>query len=283
MSSSGRHSTPLHWATRRGCATRRGAICKTSIFTKDEVTLPDALAGATKALRLSDGEHQLRIEARDATGDTGSCTIPFALRNGRLREGATVGRRDLIHGQCFCPEEPFEPRRAESRSPVLSLVVRARSVWYFTRLWCTAVVAVDDICVEVSAASERDRPTRAASGVLSVVSPLLLAHWLPVDERHSILEPLGRSRLEPCRSKNLLRLLAEPGLPEERLPARKIDALGAAEIEIVVTYLQKIAVDLRTADDRDRSAGAADRRACFLERRAGRVPKPRVGVVRVGR
>ena len=97
--------------------------------------------------RLSDGEHRLRIEARDATGDTGIRTVPFVVRNGPgitisgLREGATVHGAISFMVNAFGAEEPFEPRRAESRSPtpvwiwVLSLVVLAWSVWYFTRLW----------------------------------------------------------------------------------------------------------------------------------------------------
>jgi hypothetical protein len=97
--------------------------------------------------RLADGEHRLRIEARDATGDTGIRTMPFVVRNGPgitisgLRDGATVHGAVTFMVNAFGAEEPFEPHRAESRSPtpiwmwVLSLVILAWAVWYITMQW----------------------------------------------------------------------------------------------------------------------------------------------------
>ena len=97
--------------------------------------------------RLPDGEHRLRIEAMDATGDTGIRTMPFVVRNGPgisifgLREGATVHGAITFMVNAFGAEEPFEPHRAESRSPtpvwmwVLSLMIVAWSAWYLAMQW----------------------------------------------------------------------------------------------------------------------------------------------------
>ena len=96
---------------------------------------------------LADGEHRLRIEARDRRGNTGMREVPFQVRNGPgitltgLRPSAIV--RDTIHFtvNAFGAEEPFEPRRAESPSPipvwlwVLSLVIVAWAAWYVAVLW----------------------------------------------------------------------------------------------------------------------------------------------------
>ncbi len=96
---------------------------------------------------LTDGEHRLRIEAQDTTGGTGVRHIPFLVRNGPgitvagLREGATVHGVVQFMVNAFGAEEPFEPHRAESRSPipiwvwVLSLVIIAWAAWYFATLW----------------------------------------------------------------------------------------------------------------------------------------------------
>jgi hypothetical protein len=96
---------------------------------------------------LSDGEHQLRIEAQDRTGSIGTRRVPFMVRNGPgitvsgLPDGATVHGSLSFMVNAFGAEEPFEPHRAESRSPipvwiwVLSLVVVAWAAWYVATLW----------------------------------------------------------------------------------------------------------------------------------------------------
>jgi hypothetical protein len=96
---------------------------------------------------LTDGEHIVRIEARDRRGDVGVRRVPLVVRNG---PGITIsGIRDggVVHGtvefavNAFGSEEPFEPHRAESRAPVpvwvwvLTLVIVAWAAWYFATLW----------------------------------------------------------------------------------------------------------------------------------------------------
>jgi hypothetical protein len=96
---------------------------------------------------LADGEHRLRIEAQDATGQIGVRRVHFLVRNG---PGITISGLDdgaVVHGvvsfmvNAFGAEEPFEPHRAESRSPmpvwvwVLTLVIIAWSAWYFATSW----------------------------------------------------------------------------------------------------------------------------------------------------
>lgn len=97
--------------------------------------------------RLRDGEHRLRIEAQDGAGDIGVRIVPFTVRNGPgitvsgLADGATVHGAVTLSVNVFSAEEPFEPRRAESRSPtpvwlwVLSLVISAWSAWYIATEW----------------------------------------------------------------------------------------------------------------------------------------------------
>ncbi len=96
---------------------------------------------------LADGEHRLRIEAHDRNGNIGMREVPFQVRNGPgitltgLHSGAVV--RDVINFtvNAFGAEDPFEPQRAESRSPipvwlwVLSLVIVAWAAWYVAILW----------------------------------------------------------------------------------------------------------------------------------------------------
>lgn len=96
---------------------------------------------------LTDGEHRLRVEAQDATGKSGVRRLQFLVRNGPgitltgLREGAVVHGVVRFMVNAFGAEEPFEPHRAESRSPipvwvwVLTLVIVAWSAWYFVTLW----------------------------------------------------------------------------------------------------------------------------------------------------
>jgi hypothetical protein len=96
---------------------------------------------------LADGEHRLRIEAQDATGQTGVRRLDFIVRNGPgitisgLNDGAVVHGFVRFMVNAFGAEEPFEPHRAESHSPipvwvwVMTLVVIAWSAWYFATLW----------------------------------------------------------------------------------------------------------------------------------------------------
>lgn len=96
---------------------------------------------------LPDGEHQLRIEAQDTTGQIGVRRLNFLVRNGPgitvsgLHEGAVVHGLVKFMVNAFGAEEAFEPHRAESRSPipvwvwVLTLVIVAWSAWYVATLW----------------------------------------------------------------------------------------------------------------------------------------------------
>lgn len=106
---------------------------------------PLTVALATRG--LPDGAHRLRIEARDASGRVGSHDVPFLVRNGPgitlsgLRPGATVRGTLEFTVNAFGSEEPFEPRRAESPSPipvwlwVMSLVIVAWAAWYVAVSW----------------------------------------------------------------------------------------------------------------------------------------------------
>lgn len=97
--------------------------------------------------KLPDGEHRLRIEAQDSTGAIGWHTVPFTVRNGPgitvsgIREGAVVHGAINVHVNAFGAEEPFEPQRAESRTPtpvwmwVLLLVIVAWAAWYVVMQW----------------------------------------------------------------------------------------------------------------------------------------------------
>lgn len=96
---------------------------------------------------LADGEHQLRIDALDATGQTGTQRLSFLVRNGPgitlsgLQDGAVVHGMLKFMVNAFGAEEPFEPHRAELRAPipvwvwVLALVIVAWSAWYFATQW----------------------------------------------------------------------------------------------------------------------------------------------------
>lgn len=96
---------------------------------------------------LPDGEHQLRIEAQDSTGKIGLRRVGFLVRNGPgitlsgLSDGAIVHGMVRFKVNAFGAEEPFEPHRAESHSPVpvwvwvLSLVIVAWAAWYAVELW----------------------------------------------------------------------------------------------------------------------------------------------------
>jgi hypothetical protein len=96
---------------------------------------------------LVDGEHRLRIEARDSAGQFGVRIVPFTVRNGPgitvsgLPDGATVHGAVALQVNVFSGTEPFEVRRAESRLPapiwiwVLGLVIAAWSAWYLAGNW----------------------------------------------------------------------------------------------------------------------------------------------------
>lgn len=96
---------------------------------------------------LEDGPHRLVIRARDGNGKSSVREVPFRVRNG---PGISIGglrahqvRRGMIdlHVNAFSADEPFSPRRAESRSPVpvwvwvLSLLVVGWAGWYGATLW----------------------------------------------------------------------------------------------------------------------------------------------------
>lgn len=96
---------------------------------------------------LPDGRHRLRIEARSHSGRVGLREVPFQVRNGPGITLTGLHADAIVHGQlnftvnAFGAEEPFEPRRAESPSPipvwlwVLSLVIVAWSTWYVAVDW----------------------------------------------------------------------------------------------------------------------------------------------------
>ncbi len=97
--------------------------------------------------QLADGEHRLRIEACDRGGRIGVRHVSFSVRNGPGITLTGLRPNSLVRGMldftvnAFGAEEPFEPRRAESPSPipvwlwVLSLVIVAWSAWYVAVLW----------------------------------------------------------------------------------------------------------------------------------------------------
>src|SRR5260370_15057935 len=105
----------------------------------------------------------------------------------------------------------------------------------------------------------------------------------PFDERHFVVEALGLPRLQSRPREIFLWGAAKPALGEQRHAARQAHLVGAAEVEAVVTEFQKITVYLRAANDRDRARTTSERRAGFLERGAGGVPEPSVGVGLGGR
>lgn len=91
---------------------------------------------------LPDGPHVLRIEARDAVGNTGRRTIPFVVQNGPgitvtgLRADERVGGRVQLEVNAFGGNEPFDPVRAESSGPipvwtwVMAAIIVAWAAWY---------------------------------------------------------------------------------------------------------------------------------------------------------
>ena len=91
---------------------------------------------------LPDGEHVLRIEARDSLGNIGVRRIPFTVSNGPgitvtgLREGSRVRGAIDIDLNAFSADEPFDPVRAESAGPipvwtwVFIVVIGVWAIWY---------------------------------------------------------------------------------------------------------------------------------------------------------
>jgi mono/diheme cytochrome c family protein len=91
---------------------------------------------------LGDGEHELRIRARDAAGNIGLRTIPFVVQNGPgitvtgLRANEQVSGALDINVNAFSGSEPFDPVRAESSGPVpvwtwvMSALIAAWALWY---------------------------------------------------------------------------------------------------------------------------------------------------------
>jgi mono/diheme cytochrome c family protein len=73
---------------------------------------------------LEDGPHTLQIRATDTLGKVGHRSITFTVQNGPgitltgLREGSLVGGTIEVAVNAFGGQEPFDPHRAESLSPV---------------------------------------------------------------------------------------------------------------------------------------------------------------------
>lgn len=96
---------------------------------------------------LPDGRHHLRIEALGHNGHVGVREVPFHVRNGPGITVTGIRADSTVHGElnftvnAFGAEDRFEPRRAESPSPipvwlwVLSLAIVAWSAWYAAVLW----------------------------------------------------------------------------------------------------------------------------------------------------
>jgi mono/diheme cytochrome c family protein len=91
---------------------------------------------------LADGDHVLRIQARDALGNVGVRTVPFIVQNGPgitvtgLRPNERVSGTLTLDVNAFSAAEPFDPVRAESSGPipvwtwVMAVLVAAWAVWY---------------------------------------------------------------------------------------------------------------------------------------------------------
>jgi len=91
---------------------------------------------------LADGEHILRIRARDAMGNVGLRTIPFVVQNGPGITVTGLSANERVSGELdlninsFSASEPFDPVRAESSGPipvwtwVMSALIAAWALWY---------------------------------------------------------------------------------------------------------------------------------------------------------
>ncbi len=87
------------------------------------------------------------VAVADSNGEVGVRIIPILIRNGPgitvsgLADGETVHGDVAFRVNVFSATEPFEPRRAESRSPtpvwvfVLGLAVAGFSMWYLAEEW----------------------------------------------------------------------------------------------------------------------------------------------------
>jgi hypothetical protein len=107
--------------------------------------LPTALKLDTRT--LADGPHRLIVRAEDQSGREGVEEIPFRVQNGPgitvagLRPGSTRHGTINLKVDAFSTDDPFDPRRAEARSPipvwvwVLCLFVVAWVVFYVATMW----------------------------------------------------------------------------------------------------------------------------------------------------
>ena len=99
--------------------------------------------------QLDDGDHVLRIEARDSSGTKGVRVVPFTVRNGPgiALHGLTPGDvldgkvQILVNAYGGANEKYWEPSRAETPAPiptwtwVLVLFIVAFGVFYGVRHW----------------------------------------------------------------------------------------------------------------------------------------------------
>jgi len=99
--------------------------------------------------RLEDGDHRLRVEAYDSTGQKGVRTIPFTVRNGPGIAVDGVRDNDVLEGKIpilinaygGTGETHWEPSRAETPAPiptwawVLFIAIVAFGALYGVRLW----------------------------------------------------------------------------------------------------------------------------------------------------
>lgn len=99
--------------------------------------------------RLDDGDHRLRIEAHDSTGQKGVRIVPFVVRNGPGISVNGLSDNDVLEGKIDvlvnsyggAAETHWEPSRAETPAPVptwawvLFIVIVAFGVFYGVRQW----------------------------------------------------------------------------------------------------------------------------------------------------
>ncbi|MGH8111483.1 MAG: cytochrome C [Rhodanobacteraceae bacterium] len=107
--------------------------------------LPAALTLDTR--KLVDGPHRLIVRAEDQSGNEGVEEIPFHVQNGPgimvagLRPGSTRRGTLRLKVDAFSTDDPFDPRRAEARSPIptwvwiLSMIIVAWVVFYVATAW----------------------------------------------------------------------------------------------------------------------------------------------------
>ena len=124
---------------------------------------------------LADGQHVLRLEARDTAGNVGRREIPFVVQNGPgitvtgLRAGERVGGRVQLEVNAFGGNEPFDPVRAESSGPipvwtwVMSAIVVAWAAWYGLAT-ANAPEYADNPVAAAQAPSRQTTPTKYSGG-----------------------------------------------------------------------------------------------------------------------